>query len=115
MKNLKGTPLEQKIANYLNGSYQYEDFIVYIVCQEILFDEEVSTIIYFRDISFGIIQDHIRQKFNFQDFIFKTINKKIGEPLTAISLNCKQIEESQNLKNFEKSFNENSQPQQFRE
>ncbi len=52
----------QKIQNYLNGSYKNENFFVYIVSQEILFEEEVSTITYFRDISYGIVQDQIKKK-----------------------------------------------------
>lgn len=31
IKTLFGTPFAQKISNYLNGSYQNEDFLVYIV------------------------------------------------------------------------------------
>jgi hypothetical protein len=57
VKNLQNEHLMQKIQNYLNGTYQNDDFLVYIVSQEILFEEEVSTITYFRDISFGIVQD----------------------------------------------------------
>jgi len=31
--------------------------LIYIVNQEILFDEEVSTITYFRDITFGVLYE----------------------------------------------------------
>jgi hypothetical protein len=44
----------------LKGSQKKSDFLIYVVNQEILFDEELSTITYFRDITFGVLYEQIK-------------------------------------------------------
>ena len=39
----------------MKGSYQSPDYLVSVISQEILFDGEVSTITYFRDVTFGML------------------------------------------------------------
>jgi hypothetical protein len=34
-----------------------EGFLIHIVTQEVLFDEEISTITYFKDITFGVLYE----------------------------------------------------------
>ena len=37
-------------------------YLVYIVSQEVLFDDELSTITYFKDITFGVLYEQIKAK-----------------------------------------------------
>jgi hypothetical protein len=39
-----------------------EDYLVYTVSQEVLFDEELSTITYFKDITFGFLYEQVKAK-----------------------------------------------------
>ena len=35
-------------------------YLIYIVTQEVIFDEEISTITYFKDITFGVMYEQIK-------------------------------------------------------
>ena len=69
------------------------EHLVYIVQQEILFNDEVSTITYFKDITFGVLYEQIKAKQQLQNMITNTLQEKIGEPLYSVIKHCKAIEE----------------------
>ena len=60
LQHEKETPFAERVANHLKGSQKKSDFLIYLVNQEILFDEELSTITYFRDITFGVLYEQIK-------------------------------------------------------
>ena len=54
-----------KVTNHIEDgeSYKYRDgagYLIYIVTQEVLFNDEISTITYFKDITFGVLYEQIK-------------------------------------------------------
>ena len=37
-----------------------DGFLIYIITQEVIFNEELSTITYFKDITFGVLYEQVK-------------------------------------------------------
>ena len=70
--------------------------------QEVIFNEEISTITYFKDITFGVLYEQVKAQQSLQTSISSALQQKMGIPLKNIIRNCQGLEESENLKKFEK-------------
>lgn len=50
-----------------------KEYLVYIVTQQIVFNDELSTITYFKDITFGVLYEQIKAQQQLQRIIQNTI------------------------------------------
>lgn len=66
-----------------------------------LFNEEISTITYFKDITFGVLYEQVKAQQSLQTSIVSALQQKMGIPLKNIIRNCQGLEDSDNLKKFE--------------
>jgi hypothetical protein len=71
--------------------------LIYIVTQDVLFDEEISTITYFKDITFGVLYEQMKAKQYLQSIISNTLQQKLIIPLQTVVKNCKALEDSDEL------------------
>jgi hypothetical protein len=53
---------ERVIDQMVEGPKKREEagFLIYVITQEVLFNDEISTITYFKDITFGILYEQIK-------------------------------------------------------
>ena len=69
-----------------------DGYMVYIVNQEVIFNEEISTITYFKDITFGVLYEQVKAQQSLQNAISTALQSKMGVPLKNIVRNCKELE-----------------------
>ena len=48
-------------------------FLIYIVTQEVLFNEEISTITYFKDITFGVLYEQVKAQRSLETAISRAL------------------------------------------
>ena len=58
--------------------------LVYVVTQEVLYNDEPSTITYFRDITFGILFEQMTTKMEMQAKISKILQQKVALPIHRV-------------------------------
>jgi len=75
---------------------------VYIINQEIEFNEEPVTITFFKDITFGILYEQMMAQDDLQKIIINTLDQKIGQKLKKISENTHNLSKDKYLLKFEK-------------
>jgi hypothetical protein len=101
----------ERVANQIKGKRNLENtddgFLIYIVNQEALFNDEISTITYFKDITFGVLYEQVKAQQELQNAISGALQSKMSKPLSNIVRNCKEIEKSQDLKKFEAEQGQN--------
>ena len=83
---------------------QVQKFLVYIVNQEIEFNEQPVTITFFKDITFCVLYEQIKAQDELQGVITNNLDKKIGQKLKMISGNVKKLMGEQQLIDFEKTY-----------
>jgi hypothetical protein len=54
-----------KVANHIEDTNPEKamdgaGYLIYVVTQEVLFNDEISTITYFKDITFGVLYEQIK-------------------------------------------------------
>jgi signal transduction histidine kinase len=65
---------------------------VSIVSQNVLFDDEISTITYFKDITFGVLYEHVKAANFLQRFLSTTLHQKMMQPINTIIESIQHIE-----------------------
>ena len=83
-------------------------FLIHIVTQEALFNEEISTITYIKDITFGVLYEQVKVQNQLKDVLTNTFQKKMEMPLDTIVKNIETLENSKILQD------EDSQVKQFK-
>ena len=61
--------------------FQNHHFLVQVISQHVLFNEEIAQVCYFKDITFGVLQDQIQAQERIQKLISSSLHHKIGQPL----------------------------------
>ena len=58
----KDSTFAEKVASHLEDTDERDGagYFIYIVTQEVLFNDEISTITYFKDITFGVLYEQIK-------------------------------------------------------
>jgi hypothetical protein len=64
------------------------------VTQEVLFNEEISTVTYIKDITFGVLYEKVKVQNKLKDVLTNTLHKKMGAPLDTIVKNIETLESS---------------------
>jgi hypothetical protein len=67
-------------------------YLIYIVTQEALFNDEISTITYFKDITFGVLYEQIKLQNQLQTMMSSTLQSKMGNPLGTIVRTIESVE-----------------------
>ena len=67
-------------------------YLIYIVTQEALFNDEISTITYFKDITFGVLYEQIKLQNQLQTMMSSTLQSKMGNPLCTIVRTIESVE-----------------------
>jgi predicted nucleotidyltransferase len=89
-KIIKGDDFDRMLEDDSDEKDQDEEskqkkFLIYIINQEIEFDEQPVTITFFKDITFGILYDQMLAQDDLQNIIKNNLDKKIGKRVTYIS------------------------------
>ena len=54
----------EKVAAEVGGKISHDNiqdgYLIYIVTQDVIFNEEISTITYFKDITFGVLYEQVK-------------------------------------------------------
>ena len=77
----------QQETNELDSELHQRKLLVYIINQEIEFNEEPVTITFFKDITFGILYEQMMAQDDLQKIITNNLDQKIGSKLKKISDN----------------------------
>ena len=78
--------------------------MIYIINQEIEFNEEPVTISFFKDITFGILYEQIMAQDELQKIITNNLDQKIGQKLKKISENVIDLSRDKSLQKFEQDY-----------
>ena len=81
------------------NSFQVEDlaenknknFLVNIVIKDIMINDKPEKILFFRDVTYGVLYEQIKASQKLSNIINETMNMKIGVPLTALVKTCESI------------------------
>ena len=65
--------------------FQNHHFLVQVISQNVLFNEEIAQVCYFKDITFGVLQDQIQAQERIQKLISSSLHHKIGQPLQKLA------------------------------
>ena len=71
---------------------------------EIDFNEEPVTITFFKDITFGIVQEQVMAQGELHHIFTSSIDKKIGQKLKKISENVDKISNDKQIQKFESDY-----------
>ena len=74
-----------------------EQFIFSIFKKKIKYDGEDAYIVYFKDVTFGVLYEQIKAQKSFQEIINATISHEMRNPLNSIISNCSLLEGDSNL------------------
>ena len=66
-----------------------------------MFNDEIATMTYFKDITFGVLYEQVKAQQQLQSAISQTLQSKMGVPLKNIVTNCRELENSEQLETFE--------------
>ena len=79
-------------------------FLVYIIQQEVTFNDESHYMTFFKDITFGVLYEQIKAQEELQNLISENLHHKIEIPQERIINSCRQLQLSGALHKFEKEF-----------
>ena len=88
----------------MDSTSKQKRFLIYIVNQEVEFDEEPVTITFFKDITFGVLYSQIIAQDELQSIITRNLDTKIGNKLDKISVNVQSLIHDKSLKKFEEDY-----------
>jgi hypothetical protein len=95
----------ERVTNHLSGKRNFNNnvqdgYLIYVINQEVIFNEEISMITFFKDITFGVLYEQVKAQQQLQNAISSAIQSKMGKPLNNIVNHCKQLELSNQMKQF---------------
>ena len=101
-KIVKGDDFDQMLEDDSEGEddereSNHKKFLIYIMNQEIEYDEQPVTITYFKDITFGILYDQMLAQDDLQNIIKNNLDKKIGQNVANISQSIDEINKDKQL------------------
>ena len=68
-----------------------------VIKQKIMFDGKEAYIVYFKDVTFGVLYEQIKAQKSFQEIINATISHEMRNPLNSIISNCNLLENDKTL------------------
>jgi signal transduction histidine kinase len=80
-----------------NKTQDEEQFIFSIFKKRIKYDGEDAFIVYFKDVTFGVLYEQIKAQKSFQEIINATISHEMRNPLNSIISNCSLLESDPSL------------------
>jgi hypothetical protein len=95
----------ERVTNHLSGKRNFnnnvqDSYLIYVINQEVIFNEEIAMISFFKDITFGVLYEQVKAQQQLQNAISSAIQSKMGKPLNSIVNHCKQLELSEEMKQF---------------
>ena len=78
-------------------------FIFTIIKKAIKYDGEDAFIVYFKDVTFGVLYEQIKAQKSFQEIINATISHEMRNPINSIISNCSLLENDPSLSEKAKS------------
>ena len=82
------SPREQKVTD--PAIEQHKKFLINIVMQDIMFDFEMHTIVFIKDITFGVLYEQICAKDKLNHMIYDICQKRM-DSLTLLNLVCMKV------------------------
>ena len=73
------------------------NYLISIFKKKIKYDGEDAYIVYFKDVTFGVLYEQIKAQKSFQEIINATISHEMRNPLNSIISNCTLLEQDPNL------------------
>ena len=64
------------------------NFLIYIVNKKVTINDELYTLTFMKDITFGVLYDQIKAQEDLRNIINNNIQTKIGVPLKAVVQSC---------------------------
>ena len=80
-----------------NKQQDLQQFVFTIIKKKIKYDNEDAYIIYFKDVTFGVLYEQIKAQKSFQEIINATISHEMRNPLNSIISNCSLLLQDQFL------------------
>ena len=67
------------------------NFLIYIVNKKVTINDELYTLTFMKDITFGVLNDQIKAQEDLRNIINNNIQTKIGVPLKAVVQSCQSL------------------------
>ena len=78
----------------MSWSFSIVELVFSVIKQKIMFDGKEAYIVYFKDVTFGVLYEQIKAQKSFQEIINATISHEMRNPLNSIISNCNEANSS---------------------
>ena len=72
----------------IDSERERKRFLINIIIQEVILNDQIENIVFFKDVTFGVLYEQIKVSEKLSNFINDTLSQKIEVPLDSLIKTC---------------------------